>query len=162
MANGDLETGIDGNVVRALHHEVARGGGTSAGCHQPGGGDPVEISNVVLSHRELAACISREYGRLQQHVEDDRPNMSQYATIRASWARQAARLIVAHGPPIPGTRVAIARADSSIRTEVLGGRAAVYIPRSIWKDVRDRTVAMMDDMRMGDIATSGICRSGDR
>ncbi|MGH7615644.1 MAG: aldehyde dehydrogenase family protein, partial [Gemmatimonadaceae bacterium] len=27
----------------------------------------------------------------------------------------------------------------------------VYIPRSIWKDVRDRTVAMMEEMRMGDV-----------
>jgi 1-pyrroline-5-carboxylate dehydrogenase len=60
--------------------------------------------------------------------------------------------IVAHASADPqALAVAIARGGFEYQGQKCSAASRVYIPRSLWKDVRDRTVAMMDDMRMGDI-----------
>src|SRR4029079_16001779 len=60
--------------------------------------------------------------------------------------------IVAHASADPQTlAVAIARGGFEYQGQKCSAASRVYIPRSLWNEVRDRTVAMMDEMRMGDI-----------
>ena len=60
--------------------------------------------------------------------------------------------IVAHPSADPqALAVAIARGGFEYQGQKCSAASRVYLPRSLWNDVRDRTVAMMDDMRMGDI-----------
>jgi len=46
--------------------------------------------------------------------------------------------------------VAIARGGFEYQGQKCSAASRVYIPKSIWNDVRDRVTGMMDEMRMGD------------
>ncbi len=46
--------------------------------------------------------------------------------------------------------VAIVRGGFEYQGQKCSAASRVYIPRSLWKEVRDRTVAMMKDIKMGD------------
>jgi 1-pyrroline-5-carboxylate dehydrogenase len=48
--------------------------------------------------------------------------------------------------------VAIARGGVEFQGQKCSAASRVYIPRSIWHEVRDRVMAMMRDMRMGDVS----------
>src|SRR5207245_4790946 len=47
--------------------------------------------------------------------------------------------------------VAIARGGFEYQGQKCSAASRVYIPQSIWPDVRDRTVAIIQEIRMGDI-----------
>jgi 1-pyrroline-5-carboxylate dehydrogenase len=79
--------------------------------------------------------------------------MSEYATYPRIVGETGGKdFIVAHASADPqALAVAIARGGFEYQGQKCSAASRVYIPRSLWKDVRDRTVAMMDDMRRGDI-----------
>src|SRR5215203_2848648 len=117
-------------------------------------GDPVAISNVLLSHRELAGVhftgSTSVFNSMWRTIGS---NMSQYATYPRIVGETGGKdFIVAHpSADAEALAVAIARGGFEFQGQKCSAASRVYIPRSLWKDVRDRTVAMMDDMRMGDI-----------
>ncbi|MQA31755.1 MAG: aldehyde dehydrogenase family protein, partial [Luteitalea sp.] len=47
--------------------------------------------------------------------------------------------------------VAIVRGGYEFQGQKCSAVSRIYIPRSIWSEVRDRMVAMIDDIRMGDV-----------
>ena len=47
--------------------------------------------------------------------------------------------------------VAIARGGFEYQGQKCSAASRVYIPQSLWDDVRDRTVAMMKDIKIGDV-----------
>src|SRR5690606_26797323 len=60
--------------------------------------------------------------------------------------------IVAHPSADPqAVAVAIARGGYEYQGQKCSAASRVYIPRSLWAEVRDRIVAMIDDIRMGDV-----------
>jgi len=79
--------------------------------------------------------------------------MSQYATYPRIVGETGGKdFIVAHASADPqALAVAIARGGFEYQGQKCSAASRVYVPRSLWKSVRDRTVAMMDEMRMGDI-----------
>ena len=61
--------------------------------------------------------------------------------------------IVAHPSADPvEVAVAIARGGFEYQGQKCSAASRVYIPRSMWNDVRDRTVAMMKEIKVGDVA----------
>jgi 1-pyrroline-5-carboxylate dehydrogenase len=48
--------------------------------------------------------------------------------------------------------VAIARGGFEYQGQKCSAASRVYIPRSLWPEIRDRVVAMMREIRMGDVA----------
>jgi 1-pyrroline-5-carboxylate dehydrogenase len=48
--------------------------------------------------------------------------------------------------------VAIARGGFEYQGQKCSAASRVYVPRSLWPEVRDRVVAMMSEMRVGDVA----------
>jgi 1-pyrroline-5-carboxylate dehydrogenase len=48
--------------------------------------------------------------------------------------------------------VAMARGAFEYQGQKCSAASRVYVPKSLWNEVRDRTIAMMQDMKMGDIA----------
>ena len=46
--------------------------------------------------------------------------------------------------------VAIVRGGFEYQGQKCSAASRVYVPQSLWKDVRDRAVAMMKDIKMGD------------
>src|SRR5262249_4837217 len=61
--------------------------------------------------------------------------------------------IVAHPSADPqALAVAIARGGFEYQGQKCSAASRAYLPRSLWDDVRDRTVALMDDIKVGDVA----------
>lgn len=117
-------------------------------------GDPAEISNKLLSHRELAGVhFTGSTGVFNSMWKTIGANMSQYATYPRIVGETGGKdFIVAHPSADPrALAVAIARGGFEYQGQKCSAASRVYIPRSLWKEVRDRTVAMMEDMQMGDI-----------
>ncbi len=116
-------------------------------------GDPSEISNVLLSHRELAGVhFTGSTGVFNSMWKTIGANMSQYATYPRIVGETGGKdFILAHpSADRQALAVAIARGGFEYQGQKCSAASRVYIPRSIWPDVRDRIVGMMDDMRMGD------------
>ena len=117
-------------------------------------GDAAEISNVLLSHRELAGVhFTGSTSVFNSMWRTIGANMSQYATYPRIVGETGGKdFIVAHPSADPqALAVAIARGGFEYQGQKCSAASRVYVPRSIWNDVRDRVVGMMSDMRMGDI-----------
>src|SRR6478736_2463143 len=60
--------------------------------------------------------------------------------------------VLAHASADPAAlAVAIARGGYEFQGQKCSAVSRVYVPRSLWNDVRDRLVAMIRDIRMGDV-----------
>ena len=117
-------------------------------------GDAAEISNVLLSHRELAGVhFTGSTSVFNSMWRTIGANMSNYATYPRIVGETGGKdFIVAHPSADPqALAVAIARGGFEFQGQKCSAASRVYIPRSMWNDVRDRVVGMMDDMRMGDV-----------
>ena len=59
--------------------------------------------------------------------------------------------IVAHpSADVEALAVAIVRGGFEYQGQKCSAASRVYVPQSLWKDVRDRVIAMMQDIKMGD------------
>ena len=117
-------------------------------------GDPAEVSNILLSHRELAGVhFTGSTSVFNSMWKTIGGNMSQYAAYPRIVGETGGKdFIVAHPSADPqALAVAIARGGFEYQGQKCSAASRIYVPRSLWKEVRDRTVAMMEDMRMGDI-----------
>jgi 1-pyrroline-5-carboxylate dehydrogenase len=117
-------------------------------------GDPVAISNALLTHRDLAGVhFTGSTGVFNSMWKTIGANMSQYATYPRIVGETGGKdFIVAHPSADPqALAVAIARGGFEYQGQKCSAASRVYIPRSIWNDVRDRTVAMMEEIRVGDV-----------
>jgi len=117
-------------------------------------GDAVAISNVVLSHRDLAGV----------HFTGSTDVFnSMWKTIGASMAgyRSYPRIvgetggkdfIIAH-PSADATALAVAavRGAFEFQGQKCSAASRLYVPRSMWASVRGQMVAMIDDIKMGDV-----------
>src|SRR6185436_13815040 len=60
--------------------------------------------------------------------------------------------IVAHpSADVDALAVAIVRGGFEFQGQKCSAASRVYVPRSIWNAVRDRAVAMIDDIKIGDV-----------
>ena len=60
--------------------------------------------------------------------------------------------IVAHpSADVDALAVAIVRGGFEFQGQKCSAASRVYVPQSIWNEVRDRAVAMIDDIKMGDV-----------
>jgi len=109
---------------------------------------------VALSHRDLAGVhFTGSTGVFNSMWKTIGANMSNYATYPRIVGETGGKdFIVAHASADPqALAVAIARGGFEYQGQKCSAVSRVYVPRSSWSDVRDRTVAMMEDMRMGDV-----------
>src|SRR5215213_1140096 len=116
-------------------------------------GDPAAISDVALAHRDLAGVhftgSTAVFNKMWQTIGS---NMSRYASYPRIVGETGGKdFIVAHASADPQTlAVAIARGGFEYQGQKCSAASRVYVPRSLWADVRDRIVGMMDDMKQGD------------
>jgi 1-pyrroline-5-carboxylate dehydrogenase len=117
-------------------------------------GDAAEISNVLLSHRDLAGVhFTGSTGVFNSMWKTIGANMSQFATYPRIVGETGGKdFIIAHPSADPqALAVAIARGGFEYQGQKCSAASRVYVPRSLWKDVRDRTVGMIDAMQVGDV-----------
>ena len=117
-------------------------------------GDAAMISDTLLSHRDLAGVhFTGSTAVFNSMWKTIGASMSRYSRIRASSARRAARISSSRTrrPIRLRSRSPSRAAGSSTRDRSAPRRAACTSRESLWPEVRDRTVAIMKDIRMGDV-----------
>jgi len=117
-------------------------------------GDPVMISEHVLTHRDLAGVhFTGSTGVFNSMWKTIGANMGSYKSYPRIVGETGGKdFIVAHPSADPAAvAVAIARGGFEYQGQKCSAASRAYIPRSMWNEVRDRTVAMMSEIRMGDV-----------
>jgi 1-pyrroline-5-carboxylate dehydrogenase len=117
-------------------------------------GDAAMISEKLLSHRDLAGVhFTGSTAVFNSMWKTIGASMSRYKSYPRIVGETGGKdFIVAHSSADPAAlSVAIARGGFEYQGQKCSAVSRVYIPESIWPEVRDRTVAIMKDIRMGDI-----------
>jgi 1-pyrroline-5-carboxylate dehydrogenase len=116
-------------------------------------GDAATISDKVLAHRDLAGVhYTGSTGVFNNMWKTIGASMSRYRTYPRIVGETGGKdFIVAHASADPvALSVAIARGGFEYQGQKCSAASRIYVPESIWSEVRDRTVAIMKEIRMGD------------
>lgn len=117
-------------------------------------GDPVAISNVALKHRDLAGVhFTGSTGVFNSMWETIGRNMGGYKSYPRIVGETGGKdFIVAHASADPqAVAVGMVRGAFEYQGQKCSAASRAYIPKSMWPDVRDRCVAMMADLKQGDV-----------
>ena len=117
-------------------------------------GDAVQISSAMLESPDLAgvhftgstAVFDSMWKRAGEHLSEYRS----YPRLVGETGGKG--FIVAHASAdVQALAVAIARGGYEFQGQKCSAASRIYVPESLWPEVRDRVVAMMREMRMGDV-----------
>jgi 1-pyrroline-5-carboxylate dehydrogenase len=118
-------------------------------------GDAATISDKLLSHHDLAGVhFTGSTGVFNNMWRTIGSSMSRYRSYPRIVGETGGKdFIVAHSSADPvALSVAIARGGFEYQGQKCSAASRIYVPESIWPEVRDRTVAIMQEIRMGDPA----------
>jgi 1-pyrroline-5-carboxylate dehydrogenase len=118
-------------------------------------GDAATISAALLEHQELAGVhFTGSTGVFNSIWKTIGNNIGSYRSYPRIVGETGGKdFIVAHPSADPqALAVAIARGGFEYQGQKCSAASRVYVPRSLWKTVRDQTVAMMEEIRVGDVA----------
>jgi 1-pyrroline-5-carboxylate dehydrogenase len=117
-------------------------------------GDSSMISRVLLSHRDLAGVhftgSTEVFNAMWQTIG---ANMSRYRSYPRIVGETGGKdFIVAH-PSADATALAVAavRGAYEYQGQKCSAASRLYVPRSMWSTVRDQMVAMIEEIRVGDV-----------
>ena len=118
-------------------------------------GEPVETTNILLDSPDLAGVhftgSTPVFHSMWKKVGDNIHRYRSYPRLVGETGGKD--FIVAHpSADVQELAVAIARGGFEFQGQKCSAASRVYVPQSLWPDVRDRVVAMMCDMKMGDPA----------
>jgi 1-pyrroline-5-carboxylate dehydrogenase len=116
-------------------------------------GDAALISDKLLAHRDLAGVhFTGSTAVFNNMWKTIGASMSRYKSYPRIVGETGGKdFIVAHSSADPvALSVAIARGGFEYQGQKCSAASRVYVPESIWPEVRDRTVAIMKEIRMGD------------
>ena len=117
-------------------------------------GDAARISKALLSHRDLAGVhFTGSTNVFNDMWKTIGASMSAYRSYPRIVGETGGKdFVVAHASADPAAlAVAIVRGGFEFQGQKCSAVSRVYIPRSLWTDLRDRVAAMIGDIRMGDI-----------
>jgi 1-pyrroline-5-carboxylate dehydrogenase len=118
-------------------------------------GDPVQISNHLLDSRDLGGIhftgSTAVFNGMWKKVGED---ASRYRSYPRLVGETGGKDFIAVHPSADAQEVAvaIARGGFEFQGQKCSAPSRVYVPQSLWPEVRDRVVAMMREMKMGDVA----------
>lgn len=116
-------------------------------------GDAAAISDVVLTHKDLAGVhFTGSTAVFNSMWETIGRNMGVYRSYPRIVGETGGKdFIVAHSSADPqALAVAMVRGAFEYQGQKCSAASRAYIPKSLWPDVRDRCVSMMKDMKQGD------------
>ena len=118
-------------------------------------GDAVQISGILLDSPELAGIhftgSTQVFQSMWKKVGENIERYRSYPRLVGETGGKD--FIVAHpSADAQELSVAIARGGFEYQGQKCSAASRVYVPRSLWPEVCDRVVAMMRDMKMGDVA----------
>ncbi len=117
-------------------------------------GNPAEISKVALSHPDLAGVhftgSTTVFNAMWKTIGENMAGYRSYPRIVGETGGKD--FIVAHPSADPhALAVAIARGGFEYQGQKCSAASRAYIPRSLWREVRDRTVGIIDSISIGDV-----------
>jgi 1-pyrroline-5-carboxylate dehydrogenase len=117
-------------------------------------GDSVQITRLLLDSPDLAGVhftgSTAVFNSMWKKVGENIDKYRGYPRLVGETGGKD--FIVAHPSADPAAvAVAIARGGFEYQGQKCSAASRVYVPESLWNDVRDRTVAMMKDIKMGDV-----------
>ena len=118
-------------------------------------GDSVEVSQRLLSDRHLAGIhFTGSTPVFQSLWKAVAANLDRYAGYPRIVGETGGKdFILAHpSADVDALAVGIVRGAYEYQGQKCSAASRAYIPDSIWPAVRDRVVAMIQDIRMGDVA----------
>ncbi|MEP7066290.1 MAG: L-glutamate gamma-semialdehyde dehydrogenase [Gemmatimonadota bacterium] len=117
-------------------------------------GDPVAISNTALSHRNFAGLhftgSTTVFNMMWKQIG---ANTNMYRTYPRIVGETGGKdFIVAHpSADVEALAVAIVRGGFEYQGQKCSAASRIYVPQSIWGEVRDRVIAMMQEIKVGDV-----------
>jgi len=117
-------------------------------------GDAAMISDVLLNSPSLAGVhFTGSTGVFNSMWRRIGENIARYRTYPRLVGETGGKdFIVAHASAdVEALAVAIARGSFEYQGQKCSAASRVYVPQSIWPEVRDRVIAMMREMRVGDV-----------
>jgi 1-pyrroline-5-carboxylate dehydrogenase len=117
-------------------------------------GDPAEISNVALSHRDLAGVhftgSTTVFNSIWTTVGTSVSSYRSYPRLVGETGGKD--FILAHpSADVDALAVAVVRGGFEFQGQKCSAASRVYVPRSIWPAVRNRIAGMMESITMGDV-----------
>jgi 1-pyrroline-5-carboxylate dehydrogenase len=113
------------------------------------------ISDIALSHEALAGVhFTGSTGVFNSMWRTIGKNMGKYRSYPRIVGETGGKdFIIAHPSADPqAVAVAIVRGGYEYQGQKCSAASRVYIPKSLWPEVRDRMKAMIDDIKVGDVA----------
>jgi 1-pyrroline-5-carboxylate dehydrogenase len=118
-------------------------------------GDAVTVSKEVLTHPDLAGVHFTGSTEVFQSIwKTVGANIERYRSYPRIVGETGGKDFIVVHPSADAAAVAVAivRGGFEYQGQKCSAASRVYIPKSLWPDVRDRSLAMMKDIRMGDVA----------
>ncbi|HET7620656.1 MAG TPA: L-glutamate gamma-semialdehyde dehydrogenase [Gemmatimonadaceae bacterium] len=117
-------------------------------------GDPAAISRQLIDDRDFAGVhftgSTAVFNSIWTQIGGNIASYRGYPRIVGETGGKD--FIVAHASADPDAlAVAIARGGFEYQGQKCSAVSRVYIPESLWNEVRDRTTAIMSEIRMGDV-----------
>jgi 1-pyrroline-5-carboxylate dehydrogenase len=117
-------------------------------------GDPVTISDIALSHRELSGVHFTGSTTVFNHMwKTIGNNMGSYRSYPRIVGETGGKdFIIAHPSADPAAlAAAIIRGAYEYQGQKCSACSRTYVPKSLWPEVRDRLIAMIADIKVGDV-----------
>ena len=145
-----------GTAMLSAHYlmQILTEAGLPPGVINMVAGDPAAISDVALGHRDLAGVhFTGSTGVFNGMWETIGRNMGSYRSYPRIVGETGGKdFIVAHpSADVEALAVAIVRGGFEYQGQKCSAASRVYVPESLWEEVRDRVVAMTESIRMGDV-----------
>jgi 1-pyrroline-5-carboxylate dehydrogenase len=117
-------------------------------------GDAAMISKVLLSHRDLAGVhftgSTEVFNDMWRTIGASMSTYRSYPRIVGETGGKD--FIVAHpSADAAALAVAIVRGGFEYQGQKCSAASRVYVPRSLWPEVRDRAVALIESIKIGDV-----------
>ena len=117
-------------------------------------GDAPDISAVLLDHQELGGIhFTGSTGVFNSMWERVGQNLSKYKSYPRIVGETGGKdFVVVHASADPQeVAVGLVRGAYEYQGQKCSAASRAYVPRSLWPEVRDRMVAMMQEIRVGDV-----------
>lgn len=135
-------------------YELLREAGLPPGVVNLVHGAGADVGEVVLPQRDLAGIHFTGSTRTFQHMwRTIGTHIERYASYPRLVGETGGKdFILAHASADPqALAVAIARGGFEYQGQKCSAASRVYLPRSLWPEVRDRVAAIVEEMHMGDV-----------
>jgi 1-pyrroline-5-carboxylate dehydrogenase len=118
-------------------------------------GDPVMISDIALKHRDLAGVhFTGSTGVFNSMWSTIGQNMANYRSYPRIVGETGGKdFILAHpSADVEAFAVAIVRGGFEYQGQKCSACSRIYVPKSIWPEVKERVAAMIKDIKVGDVS----------